>query len=48
MILAMAIVDNGGLTHTDETSSLGVVVLADSTQRLNPELCAVKLADLEL
>jgi hypothetical protein len=38
----------GRLRHTDETSSLGIVILADSTQRLNFELRALELADREL
>jgi hypothetical protein len=36
------------LRHTDEAGSLGGVVFADSTQRLDPELGALKFADLKL
>ena len=37
-----------GLIRTDETCSLGSVVLADSTQRLDSELSTLKFANLEL
>lgn len=48
------IVNNGSvvvdarLRRTDETSSLSSVVFADSAQRLDSELGALKFADLEL
>ena len=48
MLARVSIVVDARLIRTDETCSLGSVVLADSTQRLDSELGTLKFANLEL